>query len=76
MSVLYLLYKQDYLQLGFIENESNKAEPKCVLCDNTLSNVAMKPSPLKDHIEHVHSDHAHKDEAFFRKRRDERLKQR
>ena len=53
-------YKQDYLKFHFIENESNKAEPKCVLCDKTLSNEAMKPSRLKDHFKRVHSEHADK----------------
>ena len=52
------------------------AQPLCVLCDKTFSNEAMKPSRLRSHLERVHSEHANKDEIFFRKRRDDRIKQR
>ena len=36
----------------------------------------MKPSLLKDHLKNVHSEHLYKDVEFFRKRRNERTKQR
>ena len=68
-------YKQEYLHFGFIENESNKTQPLCILCEKTFSNEAMKPSRLKGHLKSCHSEHLDKDLEFFRKRREERTKQ-
>ena len=57
-------YKQEYLHFGFIENESNKTQPLCILCEKTFSNEAMKPSRLKGHLKSFHSEHLDKDLEF------------
>ena len=68
--------KDDYLKYGFIENEGNRTQPLCLLCDKTFSNEGFKPSRCKAHLESMHSEHLDKGEEFFRKRLDERKKQR
>ena len=58
-------YLVDYIKFGFVPCPSNIQLPMCLLCNKTLSNEAMKPSRLKDHLTRLHPDKADKSIAFF-----------
>ncbi|XP_072403918.1 zinc finger BED domain-containing protein 5-like [Chiloscyllium punctatum] len=58
-------YSMDYLRYGFIQSPSNKQLPLCLLCEQSFSNEAMKPSRLIKHLEKKHSDKKDKDLAYF-----------
>ncbi|GFW09984.1 SCAN domain-containing protein 3 [Trichonephila clavipes] len=51
---IYRQYSVDYLKFGFIESVSDKRLPMCFLCNSILSNDAMKPSKLEDHLRRRH----------------------
>ncbi|GFU35252.1 SCAN domain-containing protein 3 [Trichonephila clavipes] len=53
-------YGVDYLKFCFIESVSDKRLPLCLLCNGVLSNDAMKPSKLEDHLR-CHPDKRSKD---------------
>ncbi|GFX09304.1 zinc finger BED domain-containing protein 5 [Trichonephila clavipes] len=55
----------DYLKFGFIESVSDKRFPMCLLCNRVLSNDAMKPSKLEDHLRRCHPDKSSKDLKYF-----------
>ncbi|GFW43488.1 SCAN domain-containing protein 3 [Trichonephila clavipes] len=57
-------YRVDYLKFGFIESVSDKGLPMCLLCNRVLSNDAMKPSKLEDHLKRCHPDKS-KDLKYF-----------
>ncbi|GFW91181.1 uncharacterized protein TNCV_3301571 [Trichonephila clavipes] len=59
------LYSVDYLKFGFIEFVSDKRLPLCLLCNRVLSNDAMKPSKLEDHLRRCHPDKSSKDLKYF-----------
>ena len=65
-------YQPEYLKYGFVEQVGDISRPQCILCDKILSNESMRPSKLKYRLENLHKD---KDEAFFRKRRDQKKNQ-
>ncbi|GCC24501.1 hypothetical protein chiPu_0002902 [Chiloscyllium punctatum] len=58
-------HSMDYLRYGFIQSPSNKQLPLCLLCEQSFSNEAMKPSHLIKHLEKKHSDKKDKDLAYF-----------
>ena len=58
-----------------MEQVGDISRPQCILCDKILSNKSMRPSKLKYHLENVHKEHKDKDEAFFRKRRNQKKNQ-
>lgn len=58
-------YSVDYLKFGFIESLSDKHLPMCLLCNKVLSNDAMKPSKLQDHLRRCHPDKTCKDLKYF-----------
>ena len=58
-----------------MEQVGDISRPQCILCDKILSNESMRPSKLKYHLENVHKEHKDKDEAFFRKRRNQKKNQ-
>ena len=58
-------YLVDYIKFGFVPCLSNIQLPMCLLCNKILSNEAMKPSRLKDHLTRLHPDKANKSIAFF-----------
>ncbi|KAJ8933744.1 hypothetical protein NQ318_015593 [Aromia moschata] len=49
-------YSVNYLKFGFIPSLSDKQLPMCLLCNKVLSNDAMKPSKLEDHLRRCHPD--------------------
>ena len=58
-------YHVEYIKFGFVPSPSNLQLPMCLLCKKTLSNEAMKPSRLKDHLNRIHPDKADKPSKFF-----------
>jgi hypothetical protein len=58
-------YSVDYLKFGFIPSLSDKRLPLCLLCNKVLSNAAMKPSKLEDHLRRCHPDKTDKDLKYF-----------
>jgi len=58
-------YLVEYLKFDFITSPLNVQLPFCLICENTFSNEAMKPSRLKDHLSKVHSDKLEKPLSFF-----------
>ena len=58
-----------------METVGDILRPQCLLCNKSLGNESMKPCKLKIHLEKVHPEHQDKDEAFLRKRRDEKMNQ-
>ncbi|KAJ8961495.1 hypothetical protein NQ318_014743 [Aromia moschata] len=47
----------DYLKFGFIPSLLDKQLPMCLVCNQVLSNDAMKPSKLEDdHLRRCHLD--------------------
>ncbi|XP_067417820.1 SCAN domain-containing protein 3-like [Emydura macquarii macquarii] len=59
-------YSIDYLKFGFIPSLSDKHLPMCLLCNKVLSNDAMKPSKLEDHLRRLHPDKTGKDLTYFK----------
>jgi hypothetical protein len=64
-------YSVEYLQFGFIAAAHDERMPLCLLCHQTFSNEAMKPSRLKAHLEKIHPDKKEKPIAFFKKLRED-----
>ncbi|XP_061486772.1 protein FAM200C-like [Rhineura floridana] len=60
-------YNVSYLQYSFIPLPTDQCRPFCVICESVLSNEAMKPSRLQDHLHKRHPDTAGCDTAVFRK---------
>ena len=59
-------YSVDYLKFGFIPSLSDQHLPMCLLCNRVLSNDAMKPSKLEDHLKRCHPDKRSKDLTYFK----------
>ncbi|KAF2358175.1 hypothetical protein FHG87_011069 [Trinorchestia longiramus] len=55
-------YDPAYVKYGFIAIEHGEALPLCVVCMESLSNAAMKPSLLKRHLETNHADKKDRDQ--------------
>ena len=49
-------YSVEYLKYGFIPAPHNEQLPMCLLCFQTFSNEAMKPSRMQDHLHRKHLD--------------------
>jgi len=58
-------YSPEYLKLGFIESIINKQNPMCLICNKTLSNEAMKPSRLREHLSTKHPNDKDKPIEYF-----------
>ena len=59
-------YNSEYIQYGFIAIEhGGECLPQCKLCMKTLSNAAMKPSLLKQHLLSNHAEKQDKDRSYF-----------
>ena len=59
-------YKDEYLQYGFIHQPNNPQIPLCLICDSHLTNHAMKPSKLKEHLANVHPSKAGQPLEYFK----------
>lgn len=66
-------YNTNYLMYGFIPSPSNAQLPMCLLCNRVLSNEAMKPSRLQEHLKKIHPDKQNKNLLFFTNIRDKFL---
>ena len=59
-------YNQEYIKYSFI---ASKHRRECLqqgmLCMKTLSNVAMKPSLLQQHLELNYAEKTNKDKSYF-----------
>lgn len=58
-------YSPEYLKFGFIESIVNKQNPMCLICNKTLSNEAMKPSRLREHLSTKHPNDKNKPMEYF-----------
>jgi len=67
-------YNTNYLMYGFIPSLSNSQLPMCLLCNRVLSNEAMKPSRLQEHLQKNYPDKQNKNLLFFTNIRDKFLK--
>lgn len=59
-------YNIEYMRLGFIPSPSNHLSPMCLVCKESFSNEAMKPSRLKRHFDLKHPDKKNKDLEYFK----------
>ncbi|KAF2886154.1 hypothetical protein ILUMI_20019 [Ignelater luminosus] len=66
----YRQYSVDYLKFSFIPSMSDKRLPMCFLCNKVLSNDAMKPSKLEDHLRRCHPDKTDKNLKYFQTLKD------
>uniref|UniRef100_A0A5S6QPE4 BED-type domain-containing protein n=1 Tax=Trichuris muris TaxID=70415 RepID=A0A5S6QPE4_TRIMR len=69
-------YSSEYLSFGFTCYPTNRSLPMCVLCERVLSNGAMNPSRLKEHLTKVHPERSRENVAYFRKLRDKIMNRR
>jgi hypothetical protein len=60
-------YSVEYLKYGIISAPHDKHLPFCLLCHQTFSNEAMKPSRLVLHLQKIHPDKKDKPLTFFNK---------
>ena len=63
-------YNVTYLQYGFVPHITDESRPFCLVCNVVLSNEAMKPSRLKEHLLKKHPDKANWTIAAFQKMKD------
>lgn len=64
-------YIEEYLQYGFTDATINgQAVPKCVICLETLSNDALRPSRLQRHLQTKHPGLQDKPLAFFQTKKE------
>ena len=68
-------YSVEYLQYGIVQAPQSQQQPMCLLCENTFSNEAMKPSRLLDHFNKIHPDKKDNGLAYFQSLRDRMQKQ-
>ena len=57
-------FSTDYIKCGFIATIFNIVDnslPQCMICMKALSNVALKPSLLKRHLESNHAEKMNRD---------------
>ena len=59
-------YSVEYLKYGFIPDPKNEQLPKCLICEKSYSNEAMKPSRMTEHLKKMHPEKAGKDLSFFK----------
>lgn len=65
-------YSVEYLKYGFVPSPHNPKLPFCLICEKSLSNEAMKPSRLVDHLKRNHPGKSDKDLEYFKGLRDRR----
>lgn len=59
-------YSLEYLSYGFIQAPNDNQIPMCLICKQTFSNEAMKPSRLRAHLNAMHSDKKDKSLEYFK----------
>ena len=61
-------YNTEYIKYGFVSVQHRReCLLQCVISMKTLSNLAMKPSLLKRHLESNHSDKKDRDKSYFQR---------
>ena len=62
-------YHSVYLKFGFIQEPGSELDPRplCIICCESLSNDAMKPSKLERHLQSKHPDLAEKPLEYFQR---------
>lgn len=70
-------YDSNYLKFGFIQEPGSELDPRplCIMCSESLSNDAMKPSKLERHLQSKHPDLAKKPLEYFQRMRENMQKQ-
>jgi hypothetical protein len=68
-------YNVEYLKYGFIQSPTNKTLPMCLICQKVLSNEAMKPSKLENHLKTIHADKKDKGLSYFQSVKQNFMKQ-
>ncbi|XP_076245400.1 zinc finger MYM-type protein 6-like [Calliopsis andreniformis] len=70
-------HDSNYLKFEFIQEPDSELDPRplCVVCFDSLSNDAMKPSKLGRHLQSKHLDLAKKSLEYFQKMRENAQKQ-
>ncbi|KRZ65670.1 SCAN domain-containing protein 3 [Trichinella papuae] len=64
-------YDAEYIKYGFVAIEKNGVEvPQCVVCFDTLSNDALRPTRLQRHLHHRHPELSKKPVEYFCAKRD------
>ena len=58
-------YLVEYFKFEFVPCSSNIQPLMFLLCDKTLTNEAMKPSRLKNHLRKIYPDKVNKPIEFF-----------
>lgn len=58
-------YNVEYLKYGFIQSPTNNTLPMCLICHKILSNEAMKPSRLDEHLTKIHPNKKDKNLSYF-----------
>lgn len=63
-------YEASYIEFGFVltKKKDGLDYPKCVLCQEILSNECLKPSKLKRHLEQKHPNDFGKHMDFFKRK--------
>ena len=57
--------REEYLAFGFVESPHDQKQSMCLICNNSFSNQAMKPSWLAEHLKRKHSDIVNRTRAFL-----------
>ena len=57
--------REKYLAFGFVENPHDQKQPMCLICNNSFSNEAMKPSRLAEHLKRKYPDEVDRTRAYF-----------
>ncbi|XP_003368794.1 zinc finger protein [Trichinella spiralis] len=64
-------YDAEYIKYGFVAIEKNGVEvPQCVVCLDTLSNDALRPTRLQRHLHNRHPELSKKPVEYFCAKRD------
>lgn len=63
-------YEASYIEFGFVltKKKDGLDYPKCVICQEVLSNECLKPSKLKRHLEQKHPNDVGKHMDFFKRK--------
>jgi len=65
---VHRLYSDDYIKFGFHwTGDTQNPSPLCVVCGQTLSNVAMVPSKMKRHLTTKHPNLQTKNVDYFQR---------
>lgn len=56
----------EYLKYGYVTSPHNTTMSSCLLCEKSLSNEAMKPSKMMDHLKRSYTSKSSKDMEKFK----------